>query len=151
MLGHDWLIQKLQPITTNHSTKSILVLVTSINGRWAAGVVILSVIYMYKFQGCYKAFDSKLHNYLGIIIGVCIGIVLIEVCNCWLQIELPMWPSIRQCCWGHMSCDIYIMMSGNGSAFRVTGPLWGESTGHRWISPYKRPVTHAFMFSLMLT
>ena len=21
----------------------------------------------------------------------------------------------------------------NGNIFRITGPLWGESTGHRWI------------------
>ena len=27
--------------------------------------------------------------------------------------------------------------------FRVTGPLWGASTGHRWI-PSKRPVTRSF-------
>ena len=25
------------------------------------------------------------------------------------------------------------MTSHNGKIFRVTGPLWGESTGHRWI------------------
>ena len=25
------------------------------------------------------------------------------------------------------------MMSSNGNIFRVIGPLWGESTGHRWI------------------
>ena len=25
------------------------------------------------------------------------------------------------------------MISSNGSIFRITGPLWGESTGHRWI------------------
>ena len=25
------------------------------------------------------------------------------------------------------------MTSSNGNIFRVTGPLWGESTGHRWI------------------
>ena len=30
--------------------------------------------------------------------------------------------------------DLGIMVaSSNGSIFRVTGPLWGESTGHRWI------------------
>ena len=27
--------------------------------------------------------------------------------------------------------------------FRVTGPLWGESTGHRWI-PSQTPVTQSF-------
>ena len=26
-----------------------------------------------------------------------------------------------------------MMTSPNGSVFRVTGPLWGEFTGHRWI------------------
>ena len=26
-----------------------------------------------------------------------------------------------------------MMMSSNGNIFRGTGPLWGESTGHRWI------------------
>ena len=26
-----------------------------------------------------------------------------------------------------------MMTSSNGNIFRVTGPLWGESTGHRWI------------------
>ena len=25
------------------------------------------------------------------------------------------------------------MTSSNGNIFRDTGPLWGESTGHRWI------------------
>ena len=35
--------------------------------------------------------------------------------------------------------DIKCMMtSPNGNIFRVAGPLWGESTGHRWI-----PHTHA--------
>ena len=26
-----------------------------------------------------------------------------------------------------------MMTSSNGNIFRITGPLWGESTGHRWI------------------
>ena len=26
-----------------------------------------------------------------------------------------------------------MMTSSNGNIFRVIGPLWGESTGHRWI------------------
>ena len=33
---------------------------------------------------------------------------------------------------------VRMMTSSNGDIFRVTGPLWGESTGHRWI-PLKRP------------
>ena len=28
----------------------------------------------------------------------------------------------------------YIMTSSNGNIVRVTGPLWGKSTGHRWIN-----------------
>ena len=31
----------------------------------------------------------------------------------------------------YMSC---IMTSSNGNIFRVTGPWWWESTGHRWIT-----------------
>ena len=30
--------------------------------------------------------------------------------------------------WSHM------LMLSNGNIFRVTGPLWGESAGHRWIT-----------------
>ena len=30
--------------------------------------------------------------------------------------------------------DYYMMTSSNENSFRVTGPLWGESTGDRWIS-----------------
>ena len=36
-----------------------------------------------------------------------------------------------------------MMTSSNGNTFRVTGPLCGEFTGHRWI-PLKRPVTRNF-------
>ena len=36
-----------------------------------------------------------------------------------------------------------MMTSSNGNIFHVTGPLWGESTGHRWL-PLARPVTRSF-------
>ena len=36
-----------------------------------------------------------------------------------------------------------MMTSSNGSIFRVTGPLCGKFTGHRWISP-QRPVMRSF-------
>ena len=38
--------------------------------------------------------------------------------------------------------------SSNGNIFRVTGPLWGEFTGHRWI-PRKGQWCGALMFSLI--
>ena len=31
------------------------------------------------------------------------------------------------------ACMRHMMTSSNGNFFRVTGPLWRESTGHRWI------------------
>ena len=31
------------------------------------------------------------------------------------------------------SVSKFMMTSSNGNIFRVTGPLWGEFTGHRWI------------------
>ena len=36
-----------------------------------------------------------------------------------------------------------MMTSSNGNIFRVTGPLCGEFTGHRW-NPPQRPVTRSF-------
>ena len=36
-----------------------------------------------------------------------------------------------------------MMLSSNGNIFRVTGPLLGEFSGHRWI-PLKKPVTRNF-------
>ena len=41
------------------------------------------------------------------------------------------------------------MTSSNGRNFRVTGPLYGEFTGHRWIPPHththtQSPVTRSF-------
>ena len=37
----------------------------------------------------------------------------------------------------------FMMTSSNANIFRVTGLLWGESTGPRWIPPTK-PVTRSF-------
>ena len=38
----------------------------------------------------------------------------------------------------------HMMKSSNGNIFRVTGPLCGEFTGHRWIPLTQRPVTQSF-------
>ena len=38
-----------------------------------------------------------------------------------------------------------MMTSSNGNIFRVTGPLCGEFTGHRWI-PSTKAVTQSFDF-----
>ena len=35
--------------------------------------------------------------------------------------------------WSDIKLSPYMMTSSNGSIFRVTGPLCGEFTGHRWI------------------
>ena len=39
-----------------------------------------------------------------------------------------------------------MMTSSNGNIFRVTGPLCGEFTGHRWIPPNKGQWPGALMF-----
>ena len=42
------------------------------------------------------------------------------------------------------SCGVTMMMSSNGNILRATGPLWGESNGHRHVGPLpptQRPVT----------
>ena len=55
----------------------------------------------------------------------------------------------------YMPCDQnslettgFMMMSSNGNIFRVTGPLWRESTGHRWFSSQTQ-WRGAVMFSLI--
>ena len=42
------------------------------------------------------------------------------------------------------------MMSWHGSAFHITGPLWGKSTSHRWIPFTKGQWCRTLMLSLML-
>ena len=44
-----------------------------------------------------------------------------------------------------------MMTSSNGNIFRVTGPLWGESTGHTVDSPHNGQWRGALMFSLIYT
>ena len=43
-----------------------------------------------------------------------------------------------------------MMTSSKRNIFRVTGPLWGESTGHRWIS-HKSQWCRTVMFCLICT
>ena len=53
----------------------------------------------------------------------------------WDDIELIMtslWCNLYMCP-NHRKSMYVMMMSSNGNIFRVTGPLWGESTDHRWI------------------
>ena len=42
-----------------------------------------------------------------------------------------------------------INMSRHGDTLRITGPLWGESTGHRWIPLAKGQWCGPMMFSLL--
>ena len=50
-----------------------------------------------------------------------------------------------RCWWNHM----HTMTSSNGNIFRVTDPLCGEFTGHRWIPRTKGQWRGALMFSLI--
>ena len=61
--------------------------------------------------------------------------------------------SVCECEWdGWMGRRLHMMTSSNGNIFRVTGPLCGEFTGHRWI-PLTKPVTRSFgvFFDLRLS
>ena len=42
-----------------------------------------------------------------------------------------------------------VMTSSSGNIFGVTGPLWGEPTGDRWIAPHKGQWSGALKFSLI--
>ena len=56
---------------------------------------------------------------------------------------MPNKPSMTafSCTMTHLS---FVMASWHGDSFLVTGPLWGESTVYRWISPHKGPVMRGF-------
>ena len=43
--------------------------------------------------------------------------------------------------------SIAMMTSSNGNSFRVTGPLWGASTGHRWIESKPMVACHLLEFN----
>ena len=48
---------------------------------------------------------------------------------CMIRIVAVLLQTIRP----RLSSRIVCLFGPNGSIFRVTGPLWGEFTGHRWI------------------
>ena len=45
----------------------------------------------------------------------------------------------------------FMIPSCNGNYFRVTGPLWEETTGHRWIVSHKEAVTRGFNVYLIVS
>ena len=53
------------------------------------------------------------------------------------KMHLTMWSMCKPSCSGPMLDIILMITSSNGNIFRVTDPLWGVSTGHRWIPPTK--------------
>ena len=57
-------------------------------------------------------------------------ICLWDVFSTFYKLSFKVW-SVSHFCNG--TCCLSMMMSSNGNIFHVTGPLWGESTGHRWI------------------
>ena len=86
--------------------------------------------------------DAICHNCL----ISCIGVTMYRIWG-----SIPRADKIRLKIWscGGVSKPRYwglngsLMTSSNGNIFRVTGPLCGEFTGHRW-NPCKRPVTRSF-------
>ena len=52
----------------------------------------------------------------------------------WLCFVL-LWSSVLHGLCG--SFTYFMMTSSNGNIFHITGPLWGESTSHRW-SPFTK-------------
>ena len=59
------------------------------------------------------------------------------------------WNTSKQSEAPEKTCDM--TTSSNGNIFRVTGPLCGEFTGHRWIPRTKGQLRGALMFSLIYT
>ena len=68
-----------------------------------------------------------------IVMGVCFGNVLWSP---WLPLK-RVWHPVHgvSCNSGRVltAGDVVMMTSWHGNTFRMTGPLWGESTGNQWI------------------
>ena len=61
----------------------------------------------------------------------------------WSQLKISLWLPTLMLLWCSVVYRPTMMTSANINIFRVTGPLCGEFTSHRWI-PLKRPVTRSF-------
>ena len=60
------------------------------------------------------------------------------------DIHVRIWISNDiHCLMWEMILILAMMTSSNENIFRVTCPLWGEYTGHRWV-PSRRPVKRSF-------
>ena len=69
--------------------------------------------------------------------------------QCWFMIKMFCGIHIRTISQEVISSMSSMMASSNGNIFRVTGPLCGEFTGHRWIQPHKGQWRGALMFYLI--
>ena len=49
----------------------------------------------------------------------------------WFWVDFT--PRINLIRFAKRRARVYMMASCHGKSFVITGPLWGESTGHRWI------------------
>ena len=67
-----------------------------------------------------------------------------KACKKWLGVQLPFKHTVSLIVW-HNS----MMPSSNGNIFGVTGPLYGEFTGHPVNSPHKGQWRGDLMFSLI--
>ena len=93
---------------------------------------------------------------------------IVTFCHChdsfnqWQQSFPRIWIAGRYVAWkSHLSQTTAVplirlvnkcmMPSPNGNIFRVTGPLWGESTGHRWILFTKASDTSVFSLNCAWT
>ena len=81
-------------------------------------------------------------SYSNVSVAVVISNI-IEVPQCWYIVLSNMYVCIKHGA-GLTQLSIFnTMTSSNGNIIRVTGHLYEEFTGHRWI-PLQRPVTRSF-------
>ena len=69
--------------------------------------------------------------------------LLIFTLNIVLNQTNTAWEDNHRLSLGWSQGEINMMTSSNGNIFRVTGPLYGEFTGHRWIPITQKPATHS--------
>ena len=105
-------------------------------GRWQNGGALLSwVMYMYIYVYVYTC------KHICMYLDMCVHV---HVCTC-MHVRVYISVLVRVY-FAAMMHAFTLMTSSNGNIFRVTGPLWGESTGHRWIPLTKASATELWYF-----
>ena len=142
---HRWVWENSYCINTSYDHQSTTIHI-NIPSSLETGQYLPVIFWRYQ--------EASLQKY-----GADVGPEVNHCCQHWMHDEVMTsicfrhyWPFVQgiqdqnQINTANIRC---MMMSSHGNFFHITGPWWGESTGHRWIPLTKGQWCRALMLSLM--